>query len=62
MYCNQNVGQNYTIKTGDKYLKNVAKFKYSQTTGINFDVFLTMHHIIDLFNFFSFFFQALNFL
>jgi len=34
MYCNQNAGQNYTIETGDKYIKNVTKFKYSQTTGI----------------------------
>jgi len=27
----QNVGQNYKIKTTNKSLKNVAKFKYLQT-------------------------------
>jgi hypothetical protein len=33
MHCNQDAGQNYAIKTADKYLKNVAKSKYSQTVS-----------------------------
>jgi len=43
MYCNQNVGQNRSIKTADKYFKNGAKFKYSQTGSNSYNKTNEMH-------------------
>jgi hypothetical protein len=33
--CHQTVGQNYYIKVDDKYIENVAKFKYLRTKAAN---------------------------
>jgi hypothetical protein len=40
MSCEQNAGQNYILKIGNKYCENVVKFRYWGTNVMNQNLYL----------------------